>query len=121
MAAANQGGGRGGNARRSSRNNNPSGRNQYSGVIWTARGNPLATAAVIGGAIAARVLLWSRRHQVSDQIGNLTDQLSDWRESIDRVAISLPTTARRRSDGTPLPVIGAAVPTAASARSPKRR
>ena len=82
MAAVNQGRGRGGNTRQSGRNNNPSGRNQYSGVIGTARGNPLATAAVIGGAIAAGVLLWSRRNQVSDQIGNLTDQLSDWRDSI---------------------------------------
>ena len=33
MAAANQGGGREGNARRSGRNNNPSGRNQYSGMM----------------------------------------------------------------------------------------
>ena len=72
--------GRGGDRGRSGRNNNPSGRNQYSGVMGTARGNPLATAAAVGGAVAAGVFLWSRRNQVSDQIGNLADQISDWRE-----------------------------------------
>ncbi len=82
MAAANQGGGREGNARRSGRNNNPSGRNQYSGMMGTAGGNPLATAAAVGGAVAAGLFLWSRRNQVSDQIGNLTDQFSEWRESM---------------------------------------
>ena len=76
MATNNRGGRRG----RSGRNNNPEGRNQYSGVVSTARDNPLATAAAIGGAVAAGVFLWSRRNQISDQIGNLTDQISEWRE-----------------------------------------
>jgi hypothetical protein len=82
MAADNQGEGRGGNTRRGGGNNNRSGRDQYSGVIGTARGNPLATAAAVGGAIAAGLFLWSRRNEVSDQIGNLADQLSDWRDSV---------------------------------------
>jgi hypothetical protein len=74
--------GRGTDRGRSGRNNNPSGRNQYSGVMGTARGNPLATAAALGGAVAAGVFLWSRRNQVSDQIGNLADQIGEWREGM---------------------------------------
>lgn len=76
MATNNRGGRRG----RSGRNNNPEGRNQYSGLVSTARDNPLATAAAFGGAVAAGVFLWSRRNQISDQIGNLTGQISEWRE-----------------------------------------
>ena len=80
MATNNRGGNRGGN-RRGSRNNNPEGRNQYSSsVVSTARDNPIATAAAVGGAVAAGVFLWSRRNQISDQISNLADQISEWRE-----------------------------------------
>ena len=74
---------RGGNRNRSGRNNNPEGRNQYSGVMSSARDNPLTAAAAIGGAVAAGVFLWSRRNQISDQIANLSDQLSDWRSGSD--------------------------------------
>jgi hypothetical protein len=77
MASNNRGGNRGGNR---GRNNNPEGRNQYSGMMGTARENPFAAAAAVGGAVAAGVFLWSRRNQISDQIGNLTDQISEWRE-----------------------------------------
>ena len=48
-----------------------------------ARDNPLAAAAAIGGAVAAGVFLWSRRNQISDQIGSLSDQFSEWREGQD--------------------------------------
>ena len=82
MATSNRGGNRGGNRGRSGRNNNPEGRNQYSGVMGSARENPLAAAAAIGGAVAAGVFLWSRRNQISDQIGNLSDQFSEWREGM---------------------------------------
>jgi hypothetical protein len=82
MARNNRGGGRGGNRGRSGRNNNPEGRNQYSGVMSTARDNPFATAAAVGGAVAAGVFLWSRRNQISDQIGDLADQISEWREGL---------------------------------------
>jgi hypothetical protein len=68
--------------RRGGRNNNPTGRNQYSGLMSSARDNPLATAAAVGGAVAAGVFLWSRRNQISDQIGNLADQIGDWREGL---------------------------------------
>jgi hypothetical protein len=46
----------------------------------TVRENPFATAATIGGAVAAGVFLWSRRNQISDQIGSLSDQISEWRD-----------------------------------------
>jgi hypothetical protein len=80
MARNDRGGSRGRNRGRSGPNNNPEGRNQYSGMMSTARDNPLATAAAVGGAVAAGVFLWSRRNQISDQIGNLADQISEWRE-----------------------------------------
>lgn len=71
---------RGGNRRRG-QNNNPEGYNQYnSGWIDSARERPLATAAAVGGAVAAGVFLWSRRAQISDQIAGLSDQISEWRE-----------------------------------------
>jgi hypothetical protein len=64
------------------RNNNPDGRNQYGGAMSRARDNPFATAAAVGGAVAAGVFLWSRRNQISDQIGNIADQISEWREGM---------------------------------------
>jgi hypothetical protein len=80
MATNRTGKSRGGNRGRGGRNNNPEGHNQYSRVIAAARNNPLAAAAAVGGAVAAGVFLWSRRNQVSDQIGNLSDQISGWRD-----------------------------------------
>ena len=78
MATNNRGGNRGSRGR----NNNPEGRNQYSGMMSTARENPIATAAAVGGAVAAGVFLWSRRSQISDQISNLSDQISEWRDGM---------------------------------------
>ena len=75
-------GNRSGERSRSSKNNNPSGRNQYSGLRGTARQNPIAAAAAVGGAVAAGVFLWSRRNQISDQIDSLSEQISDWREGM---------------------------------------
>ncbi|MEO7277940.1 MAG: hypothetical protein ABIW33_07960 [Sphingomicrobium sp.] len=72
---------RGSSARSRSHNNNPEGHNQYTGMMTTARENPLTTAAAVGGAVAAGVFLWSRRNQISDQLVNLSDQISEWRES----------------------------------------
>src|SRR5215213_5075555 len=80
MATTKRSGNRGGNRR--SRNNNPEGRNQYSGVLGSARSNPLAAAAAVGGAVAAGVFLWARRNQISDQIGNLAEQINERRESL---------------------------------------
>ena len=68
---------------RGGRNNNPEGRNQYSGgVMDLARERPLTAAAVTAGAAAAGLFLWSRRSQISDQLSNLTDQMSEWTESV---------------------------------------
>jgi hypothetical protein len=81
MASSNRGGNRSRNRGGSrSRNNNPEGHNQYSGLSGRARENPLAAAAAVGGAVAAGVFLWSRRNQISEQIGNLSDQISEWRD-----------------------------------------
>ena len=68
---------------RSGRNNNPSGRNQYSGgVMDLARERPVAAAAVAAGAAAAGLFLWSKRSQISDQISSLSDQFGDWTENM---------------------------------------
>jgi len=83
MATSNRGGNRGGSNRgRRGQNNNPEGRNQYSGWMSTARENPVTAAAAVGGAVAAGVFLWSRRNQISDQLSNLSDQISEWREGM---------------------------------------
>ena len=79
MAINNRGGNRGRRGRRG-RNNNPEGRNQYSGMIGTARANPITTAAAVGGVVATGVFLWSRRNEISDQITNLADTIREWRE-----------------------------------------
>jgi hypothetical protein len=62
------------------RNNNPEGRNQYSGWTETAKDRPFATAAAAAAAVGAGVFLWSRRNQITDQLSNLSDQISEWRE-----------------------------------------
>jgi len=80
MATSKRGGNRQGNSNRS-RNNNPEGRNQYSGITGTLRGNPLTAAVAAGGAVAAGVFLWSRRNQITDQLGYLSDQISEWRDA----------------------------------------
>ena len=68
---------------RGSRNNNPTGRNQYSsGWTDTARERPFTTAAAAAAAVGAGVFLWSRRNQISDQLANLSDQISEWREGL---------------------------------------
>ena len=82
MTTNSRAGSRGGNRGRGGRNNNPEGRNQYSGILSSARDNPLTTAAAVGGAVAAGVFLWSRRNQISDQIGYLADQIGEWRDGI---------------------------------------
>ena len=65
---------------RGGRNNNPSGRNQYSdwGVMELARERPIAAAAAAAGAAAAGLFLWSSRSQISHQLSNLSDQIGEW-------------------------------------------
>jgi len=69
---------------RGGRNNNPSGRNQYSdwGVMEMARERPIAAAAAAAGAAAAGLLLWSKRSQISQQLSNLSDQIGEWKDNM---------------------------------------
>jgi hypothetical protein len=69
---------------RRGRNNNPTGRNQYSdwGVMEMARERPLAAAAAAAGAAAAGLFLWSKRTQISDQLSSLSEQFGEWRDSM---------------------------------------
>jgi len=66
------------------RNNNPSGRNQYSdrGLLEMVREHPAAAAAATAGAAAAGLFLWSKRAKISDQISSLSEQLSEWTETM---------------------------------------
>ena len=71
------------NNQRGRRNNNPEGRNQYSsGWIDTARDRPIAAEATAAAAVGAGVFLWSKRNQISEQLSNLSDQISDWTETM---------------------------------------
>ena len=65
------------------RNNNPSGRNQYSSD-WmdTIKERPIAAAAVAAASVGAGVFLWSKRSALSEQMSNLSSQISDWTESM---------------------------------------
>ena len=69
---------------RGGRNNNPTGRNQYSdwGVMEMARERPIAAAAAAAGAAAAGLFLWSRRSQISHQLSNLSDQIGEWTDNM---------------------------------------
>ena len=69
---------------RGGRNNNPTGRNQYSdwGVTELVRERPFAAAAAAAGAAAAGLFLWSRRSQISQQLSNLSDQIGEWTDSM---------------------------------------
>ena len=69
---------------RRGRNNNPSGRNQYSdwGVTELVRERPFAAAAAAAGAAAAGLFLWSRRAQISEQLSNLSDQIGEWTDNM---------------------------------------
>ena len=70
---------------RRGRNNNPSGRNQYSsdwGVTELVRQRPFAAAAAAAGAAAAGLFLWSRRAQISEQLSNLSDQIGEWTDNM---------------------------------------
>ena len=77
--ASNNRGGRGNRGR----NNNPEGRNQYSGgVMDLYRERPLTTALGAAAAVGAGVFLWSRRNQISDQLSNISDQLVEWKDTM---------------------------------------
>ena len=81
MAKSNRSGTQQGNRTGTSRNNNPEGRKQHSGVRGTLRDNPFTAAVAAGGAVAAGVFLWSRRNQISDRLGSVSDQVAEWRSA----------------------------------------
>lgn len=60
---------------------NRSNRNDW-GVLEMAREKPIAAAATAVGAAAAGLFLWSKRTQISDQLSSLSDQFSQWTESM---------------------------------------
>lgn len=51
-------------------------------VMDVARERPIAAAAAAAGAAAAGLFLWSKRNQISQQLSNLSDQISEWTESM---------------------------------------
>jgi hypothetical protein len=67
-------------SRRGGRNNNPTGRNQYSdwSVMDMVRERPVAAAAAAAGAAAAGLFMWSKRAQISSQLSSLGDQIGEW-------------------------------------------
>ena len=72
-----------------SKNNNPTGKNQYSGGFGDyARERPFSAAAAAAAAVGAGVFLWSRRGQISEQISTLSDQLPEWNESRSETGMS---------------------------------
>ena len=66
---------------RGGRNNNPEGRNQYSGWTDSARERPVAAAAAAAAVVGAGVFLWSRRSQISEQLSSISDQIGEWSEN----------------------------------------
>ena len=68
--------------RKNDRGGSRSDDSMFSGWSDTARERPLATAAVAAAAVGAGVFLWNRRNQISDQLSNLSDQISDWTENL---------------------------------------
>ena len=92
------------------RNNNPTGRNQYSdrGVMDMVRDRPVAAAAAAASAAAAGLFLWSKRSQITNQLSSLSDQIGDWTDSMrsgedstemmdDTAGLTTVTQASRRS------------------------
>ena len=65
------------------RNNNPTGRNQYSSDWMSAvKDRPMTAAAVAAASVGAGVFLWSKRNALSEQMSNLSSQISDWTENM---------------------------------------
>jgi len=65
------------------KNNNPTGRNQYSNDwINSVKERPIAAAAVAAASVGAGVFLWSKRAALSEQMSNLSTQISDWTDSM---------------------------------------
>ena len=46
-----------------------------SGWVETAKGRPIATAAAVGGAVAAGAFLWSQRDRIGSQVGHWSEKM----------------------------------------------
>lgn len=64
-----------------SKSRNGSRKDDWGGVVEMARERPVAAAAAAAGAAAAGVFLWSKRNQISRQIGHLGDRIGDMMSS----------------------------------------
>ena len=53
-----------------------------SDVMDLAQDRPIATAAAAAAAVGAGVFLWSRRTQISNQLSDLSDQITEWAENM---------------------------------------
>ena len=79
------------NSRKPARKSTNSG--SFGGVMDMARERPVAAVAAAAGAAAAGVFLWSKRAQISDQLGPLSDQIGEWSDTLvaDRSSAALDT------------------------------
>ena len=68
-----------------------------SGWADTAKERPIATAAAVGGAVAAGAFLWSRRNQISDQISQMSGQAGNRSETLRGSSSSTGQSAGRSS------------------------
>jgi hypothetical protein len=53
-------------------------RNRSKGIFDMARERPVAAVAAAAGAAATGLFLWSKRAQISDQLGQISEQLGEW-------------------------------------------
>jgi hypothetical protein len=79
----------------------------FGGVMDMARERPVAAAAAAAGAVAASVFLWSKRSQISDQLSHLSEQISEWTDTVssdkgesDLAAVVADSSTVRRSRGS---------------------
>jgi hypothetical protein len=96
MPTNNRRGNRGSTRRRSGANNKSAGAKRGNSFMGTLRGKPLATAAAVGGVVAAGVFLWSRRNELSDRITDLTNTSTEEQGSADDLAPENTTRKGRR-------------------------
>jgi hypothetical protein len=73
---------RAGSRQGSTRGTKSAGGNQSAPLAAKARAKPFATAAAIGGVVAAGVFLWTRRTQISDKVEDLSDQITEATENL---------------------------------------
>jgi hypothetical protein len=50
-------------------------------LMDAARDRPMVAAAAAAAAVGAGVFLWSRRNQISNQLSQLSDQISEWTQN----------------------------------------